>query len=190
MNETSKKRLNAAIKVFKEKGFVSSSTKLIAKEAGVAEITLYRKFDSKKTLFEQAVRTHLKPSFLDSKLDSTLKTETFFETLLEERLSVMSESSDLMALVIRESLSGNLPEDLNFSTIVFKALKKVLENHKDHHALLMDTEALSRVIVGLLVSYVLLPPQKSFKALSEKEKKALLKTHVDMLMEPINKQGR
>jgi AcrR family transcriptional regulator len=188
MNETSKRILDAAIKVFKEKGYVSSSTKLIAHKSGVAEVTIYRKFKSKRSLFEYAVRKHLEPSFMESKLNFEATNKVFFKTLLEDRLSVMSDSRDLMALVIRESLSGNLPNDLNFTTIVFKALNSVLKKHMEYWCLKVDTDSLSRVLVGILLSYVLIQPQVAFKDLSEEEKNALIDIYVDMLLNTIVKQ--
>ena len=51
---TEDKILNASIILFSQKGYNAVTTKEIAKEAGVSEMTLFRHFESKHNLFEKA----------------------------------------------------------------------------------------------------------------------------------------
>lgn len=51
---TEDKILNASVVLFSQKGYSSVTTKEIAKEAGVSEMTLFRHFESKHNLFEKA----------------------------------------------------------------------------------------------------------------------------------------
>ncbi|TGE32398.1 TetR/AcrR family transcriptional regulator [Desulfosporosinus sp. Sb-LF] len=51
---TEDKILNASIVLFSQKGYNAVTTKEIAKEAGVSEMTLFRHFESKHNLFEKA----------------------------------------------------------------------------------------------------------------------------------------
>ncbi len=51
---TEDKILNASLVLFSQKGFNAVTTKEIAKEAGVSEMTLFRHFESKHNLFEKA----------------------------------------------------------------------------------------------------------------------------------------
>jgi Transcriptional regulator len=51
---TEDKILNASIILFSQKGYSAVTTKEIAKEAGVSEMTLFRHFESKHNLFEKA----------------------------------------------------------------------------------------------------------------------------------------
>lgn len=51
MDKTEKKILDAALKIFAERGYDGAKTKLIAKESGFTEMTLFRKFGSKENLF-------------------------------------------------------------------------------------------------------------------------------------------
>ncbi|MBN1777813.1 MAG: TetR/AcrR family transcriptional regulator [Clostridiales bacterium] len=48
---TEERIILAALRQFKENGFVAATTKAIAAEAGVAEVTLFRCFGDKQTLF-------------------------------------------------------------------------------------------------------------------------------------------
>ena len=47
---------NAALKVMTERGYVGATTKLIAEEAGIGEVTLFRRFGNKETLIVEAMK--------------------------------------------------------------------------------------------------------------------------------------
>jgi AcrR family transcriptional regulator len=47
---------NAALKVVTEQGYVGATTKLIAKEAGIGEVTLFRRFGNKDKLILEALK--------------------------------------------------------------------------------------------------------------------------------------
>src|SRR5262245_23591519 len=47
--------LSAALDSFLEKGYAATSIEAIAREAGVAKITIYRQFDNKEALFREVV---------------------------------------------------------------------------------------------------------------------------------------
>ena len=51
--------LDAARKVFAEHGSTGATTRRIAEEAGVNEVTLFRQFGSKENLLEEAARAHV-----------------------------------------------------------------------------------------------------------------------------------
>ena len=53
MDETSQKIIDAAMALVRDKGYVATTTKEIAKAAGVNECTLFRKFESKKDIVIQ-----------------------------------------------------------------------------------------------------------------------------------------
>lgn len=53
--ETEEKILDAALKIFARKGYDAATTRAIAEESGFTEMTLFRKFGTKKNLFEQVM---------------------------------------------------------------------------------------------------------------------------------------
>ena len=53
MDETSQKIIDAAMTLVRDKGYVATTTKEIARIAGVNECTLFRKFESKKDIVLQ-----------------------------------------------------------------------------------------------------------------------------------------
>ena len=81
--------LNAALKVFASEGYIGATTRRIAKEANVAEVTLFRKFRSKENLLREvliknrAVFSALDPLFIIEK-ELNGKYRMFMFMLLEE----------------------------------------------------------------------------------------------------------
>ena len=59
------KILDAALQVYAREGFRGATTKLIAQEAGVNEVTLFRKFGSKLALIEASIVYHVERSRVD-----------------------------------------------------------------------------------------------------------------------------
>lgn len=53
MKSTEQKILDAAIKVFSEEGYAGATTRKIAQEANITEITLFRKFQTKENLLKE-----------------------------------------------------------------------------------------------------------------------------------------
>lgn len=54
-DDTVQKIIDAALKVFGEKGYKGATTRVIAEKAGFSELTLFRKFKTKENLFDMAL---------------------------------------------------------------------------------------------------------------------------------------
>jgi AcrR family transcriptional regulator len=54
-HSTREKILDAALRLFSQKGYLGATTKEIAAESGVAEVTLFRHFSSKEALLEDVL---------------------------------------------------------------------------------------------------------------------------------------
>ncbi len=68
---TKEKILKAAYHCFSEKGYHATSTKEIAKTAGVSEITLFRHFGTKEDIFREVIRNYsILPELHKIKLES------------------------------------------------------------------------------------------------------------------------
>jgi len=72
--------LRAALELFTEKGIHATTTKDIARRAGVSEGALYRHFQSKQELAEDLYITHL--SWFTAQLDKSVLTHRRFEDRL------------------------------------------------------------------------------------------------------------
>jgi TetR/AcrR family transcriptional regulator len=55
MEDTEQRILDAALKVFASEGYIGATTRKIAHEANVAEVTLFRKFQSKENLLKEVL---------------------------------------------------------------------------------------------------------------------------------------
>ena len=51
-DKTEQKIIDAALKEFAEKGYKGATTRVIAEKAGFSELTLFRKFETKRNLYE------------------------------------------------------------------------------------------------------------------------------------------
>ena len=59
-NSTDKKIIEATFSILQDEGFTKATTKKIAAEAGVNEVTIFRKFKNKKNLVEETKEYYLK----------------------------------------------------------------------------------------------------------------------------------
>ncbi len=104
--ETEKKILDAALKLFAEKGYTGATTRVIAEEAGVSELTLFRKFKTKENLFDAIINQNLEKMkmdfasiFTDNKPESP---RDFLETIIRNYIWVIEENFEVFFLVIND----------------------------------------------------------------------------------------
>jgi AcrR family transcriptional regulator len=82
---------NAALKVVTERGYIGATTKLIAEEARIGEVTLFRRFGSKDTLIleamkQEAAKIDTAVSVYSGKLEADLtRIVTAYQSLLHAR---------------------------------------------------------------------------------------------------------
>lgn len=81
---TEQRILDAALKIFASEGYTGATTRRIAEEADVAEVTLFRKFQSKQNLLKEVlIKNRASFSALDESLfqvrenDSDLQTDLY-----------------------------------------------------------------------------------------------------------------
>lgn len=107
------KILDAALRLFSEKGYLGATTREIAQEAGVAEVTLFRHFSSKEVLFEAVLSTHtflpalkeIIPSIKDKPVEEAL-------TLIARKyLATLDRRKDFIKILL--SQSHFLPEKVH-----------------------------------------------------------------------------
>jgi transcriptional regulator, tetR family len=126
-NETSKKIMKVALKLFSEQGYYPTTTKQIAEEAGVNELTIFRHFGSKSNLFQATTEYYV----IDSKIDSILKNTE--DLSFEEAMFIITNR--IYKLFIQ-------------NTKLYKVQMKLSDNEKDFVKL-----KLSRKIISVLKDY-------------------------------------
>lgn len=126
-NETSEKIMKVALKLFSEQGYYPTTTKQIAEEAGVNELTIFRHFGSKSNLFQATTEHYV----IDSRVDYILK--NIEELNFEE--SMLLIANRIYKLFIQ-------------NTKLYKVQMKLSDNEKDFVKL-----KLSRKIISVLIGY-------------------------------------
>ncbi|AFQ43442.1 TetR/AcrR family transcriptional regulator [Desulfosporosinus meridiei] len=116
--------IEAARQLFMENGFKGTTTKMIAKTAGVNEATLFRHFKSKEGIFLEISKeiTNYSHSRLKSIVQSQLSPEEMFFQFGMELYQRIVESKGVLIVAIIESKKRS-----ELSRNVTKTLKTVIE---------------------------------------------------------------
>lgn len=180
--------IKAAIQVFVKKGFLQATTQDIAKEAKVAEITLYRKFSTKQNLFESVIKNVIEKK-IHMKIDSykELSTEEFFYKLLDDRLDTLTRNKALIKMLLSESLSGHIPNEQKFPNLVYNSLKKGLQDHFNKHVAQGDPELIAQQMIGILLSQVIFDSEPLYYKMTRNEQEERLAYYVNSLKANIKK---
>jgi len=104
MTDTKEKILQSALKLFSQKGYLGTTTKEIAKEAQVAEVTLFRYFISKERLFIDVLKSQ---SFLPTLKDLLPKLKDMdyknsLKTIAKYYLDLLTKKKDLICIMHTE----------------------------------------------------------------------------------------
>ena len=100
-----KELLEAALKVFIEKGYKGTTTSEIAKVANISEVTLFRYFRNKEEIFMLSVQPVMQESMRMLKLDA--KHEQFKESLrkaLIDRVQYINKHHQVIKLILNEQM--------------------------------------------------------------------------------------
>lgn len=157
--------LKGARKVFIQSGFKGATTLQIAKAANVSEMTLFRYFKTKESIFKEAINP------LIESLEATLKNgdnkdfKILLKELLADRLEILIKHKDLARLVIMESY---LLKDLEYDLI--SQVISIINKHFPPY-LKEKKGIMVRLIIGFVLSFIFLPNEK---ADYEKELKVFL----------------
>ncbi|BCR36685.1 TetR/AcrR family transcriptional regulator [Mariniplasma anaerobium] len=186
MRDTRDLILDASLEVFTEKGYTSATTLDISKKAGVSEMTLFRHFKTKDNLFILSIKKAMGTSIdKDLKPHLELSLSDFISELLDEKLTIISSQIDVIKMLIRETLSHKLPEDLAFPKIISNQVIYKISLYVKHHHLDMDPISFGQMIVGLLLRYAIMEERPVYHQLGYDEKMKYLKSYLDIL----NTQG-
>jgi len=164
MNEEVGKRLSrddrreqiiqAALVVFIEKGFASTTTSEIAKAAGISEVTLFRNFNSKKEIFYAGIDPILLKA-MDK--DITPVNDNFDSKQIEEiifnRIKFLEDHRGIVKLILNENMLNQ--KDENYIHKMVLSLKEMLEKNK-----VVCDEFTIRLLMGSFLSFLYQPEAK------------------------------
>jgi TetR/AcrR family transcriptional regulator len=117
-DKTEQKILDAALKVFSEKGYTGATTRVIAQESGFSELTLFRKFKTKENLFNtvllqnsEKIKKDFGLAFGNTEFGNS---EDFLKKLIKNIARIQWDNFDLIHLLDNEQCrkSTSLKEEL------------------------------------------------------------------------------
>jgi AcrR family transcriptional regulator len=154
--------LEAALKVFSKKSFAEATTAEIAREAGVAEGTIYNYFQSKRELLVAVVKTFVMTEPFLNLFEHAGDTDypTFLSSVLNNRIDYIEDSSKtrMLLLMIEILRDPELREMYDQQAVipVMKQMEKFLEDKADKGEFRpvnagIITRALGGMVLGLLL---------------------------------------
>lgn len=190
MDETSQKIIDAAMTLVRDKGYVATTTKEIARLAGVNECTLFRKFNSKKDIVIQGARQsgwrgNVVPEIFGNVV---WELEADIEMFMRAYIDRMTPDFVNLSIGLRapqlyeetKELIMKVPQAFLESFIEY--LKKMCEKGKIPER---DYEALAMAVFSATFGYTFL--NASFgKELTDVEKDEYIKESVQLFVKGIN----
>ena len=186
MKDVTERIFKGAITAFVKKG-LQATTQEVAKEAGVAEVTLYRRYSTKENLFITVLKNVLEKKFHSQIMKAAKEdnTKIFLMTIIEDRLEVLAKNAELVKMLLSESLRGNLAEEINLPYIIFSSLKEGLDYHFTFKNEPVDSDFCARQLGGIFLSYAMLPSEKQFDKLTKEEKETVVRKHAESILATI-----
>lgn len=139
LSEKEQRIIESAIKIFSEKGFSAATTSEIAKDAGVAEGTIFRYFKTKKDILRgiliQAIQI-LSGKLVMSSIEKILLTSEdkdlreILKEVLCDRLNLVDSIFPMARVVLTEALYHEDIREAIFENIISKALDLFIAFHK------------------------------------------------------------
>ncbi|UPM55336.1 TetR/AcrR family transcriptional regulator [Gottfriedia acidiceleris] len=173
MNEKEIKILEAAIEIFAEKGFVSTSTNEIAKKANVAEGTIFRYFKTKKDLLKSIIKPTLVKTIAPFEMDRFSKAvfhleyetfEDFLNALIKNRMEFAKKNKAAVKIIIQEMpFQDDMQEELKklFKDKMYPKAATVLQSFIDkgqikERPIPTILRLIISTVVGLVISSIVL----------------------------------
>jgi AcrR family transcriptional regulator len=156
---TKERLLESTLKLISEKGYLGATTREIAREAGVTELTLFRHFGSKERLFEEVLNRYtflprlrqLLPELEGLASEEALRTVgiRFFETLKERKslVRIMLSEMNIYPEKIRMVHEKFIDDLIQTLADYFGTLKKRGKLGRSSH------KTVARAFLGMVFSY-------------------------------------
>lgn len=167
--QTDKQKIIAevAIRLFAEKGYANTSTSEIAKEAGVAEGTIFRHYKTKENLLLALILPFMKESiptmaenvFQQLSPDNLMRFEDFLKALLINRIQFIQANKEIFQVFVKELLySEQLRNEILpiFTENVLKRLRSVIDTYKERGELVdLPTSEIQKILFTFFGGYFL-----------------------------------
>lgn len=163
--EKQQKIVEAAIKIFAEKGFANTSTSEISQKAGVAEATIFRHYGTKDNLLLSVILPFIKdfiPHMADEIFNGLMAQnpttfEQFLRALIKNRISFISNNRKLFQILVKEIMyreEFKLELAPLISEIIIHHFTIVIETYRERGDLInKPTPILLKLLLTFLYGY-------------------------------------
>lgn len=188
MSDTKEKLLEATLKLISEKGYLGATTREIAQEAAVTELTLFRNFGSKEKLFEEVLNRY---TFLPRLRELLLELEglsydkalrvvgiRFIETLKERKslVRIMLSEMNVYPEKIRAVYKKFIDELIHALAGYFRSLQK------KRMLRIFSPEITARAFLGMIFSYFMAEEIVRGRNISKGEIEKVIEGFVDIFV--------
>jgi AcrR family transcriptional regulator len=146
-DETIQKIIDAALKVFGEKGYKGATTRIIAEKAGFSELTLFRKFKTKENLFDVALTQNIikfKDEFQSIMLeDKSENPDEFLKSIIIDMAGIIDDNFEFIHIINNEMRGSPEP----FKKEIIKGLSEHIKKNIQKDKIDYDTFALTIFMV-------------------------------------------
>jgi len=170
--------LGASLKIFSHKGFLRTTTKEIAKRAGVAEVTIFRLFFSKDRLVQEVIRHYTFLPILQEILPDLIRMDhrRALEMIARRFLERLEERKAFIRILHAEGFQYSARVKSRYFHSMGESIHTLASYflHCQQKGLLRDfkpeigAEAFLGMFFSLFLMQVLLPPRE-LKAMDQKE---------------------
>ncbi len=156
--------LRASMELFSKKGFDQTSTKDIAKAAGVAEGTVYKNYKTKQAILDAIIDPFIEnniPLMVQdfknkmTKFAEELTVKEYFKAIAVDRFTMINNNTLLLRLLFRTILARNEAKDVITDRIlvfIFGDFEKVVKQYQNRR--LIEKRPLADILHIILGSYI------------------------------------
>ena len=172
MKNTLSRLLQASERVFSQKGYILATTKEIASEAGLSEMTLFRRFESKQQLFLATIRFALNKT-IDKQQVVDLKSSLheFVYGITYQRLTNVSQHLDLFRMLIKETMNHRITAEYDIIVMMKKEMTLMFDEYQHANQTTIESEEITRLITSFVLQHIILDHQIPFHEMQDDQQK-------------------
>ncbi|RKX58937.1 MAG: TetR/AcrR family transcriptional regulator [Thermodesulfobacteriota bacterium] len=194
MSNTREKILKIALTLFSKKGYLGATTREIAQKAGITEVTLFRYFPNKETLFKEVINTY---SFLpklkiilDESEIKNKSVEEILKNIAYNFLETLEEKKDLINIMhleiqrypqkVKKIFEAIIESTLDLISSYFEKMqqKKIFKK--------ISPQIAARAFLGMIYSYFY--AKEIIKYSENFSKKEIIENYINIYLNGILKK--
>jgi TetR/AcrR family transcriptional regulator len=189
--KTDFKIIEATLGLVGKFGFKGTTTREIAQEAGVNEVTIFRRFGSKESLVRASMsylQQQLKKAFEEKKRDRTGDFRADLTNLVLSMMEILARRSEMVAALFSEAQREPYVLEVADSTLTFVLgiAREFLRGYRLDEG---DVDSVTLSIVSFSFFRIVVRERVLERQFTAESRKKELESHVDLLISGITRKG-